>query len=63
MNWRKSSRSDVPQSDCVEVASFQDGLAVGARDSKDPHGPVVALAPAAWRVLLVNLKQGAHDLA
>ncbi|MBW8483238.1 DUF397 domain-containing protein [Actinomadura parmotrematis] len=62
-NWRKSSYSDVPQSDCVEVAPFPEGAAVGTRDSKDPYGPVVSLASTAWRTLLADIKQGAHDLA
>ena len=43
--WRKSSASGA--SGCVEVA-FVDG-AVLVRDSKNPSGPVLQVAPSAWR--------------
>ncbi|GAB3965332.1 DUF397 domain-containing protein [Plantactinospora veratri] len=51
--WKKSSRSNA-QAECVEVADDLDG-AVGVRDSKDPSGPVLAFAPAAWRAFLREL--------
>jgi hypothetical protein len=47
--WRKSSHSGE-QGECVEVARL--GGAVGVRDSKDPGGPALRLAPAAFRGLV-----------
>ncbi|MEW1758807.1 DUF397 domain-containing protein [Streptomyces cyaneofuscatus] len=45
--WFKSSYSDSSNSnECVEVAIAQ--AAVHVRDSKDAHGPRLALAPTAW---------------
>ncbi|MET9977075.1 DUF397 domain-containing protein [Streptomyces microflavus] len=45
--WFKSSYSDSSNSnECVEVATAPG--AVHVRDSKNPHGPRLALTPAAW---------------
>ncbi|MGW8984282.1 DUF397 domain-containing protein [Streptomyces parvus] len=47
LRWFKSSYSDSSNSnECVEVATAPD--AVHVRDSKNPHGPRLALAPATW---------------
>ncbi|MYW99489.1 DUF397 domain-containing protein [Streptomyces sp. PgraA7] len=47
LHWFKSSYSDSSNpNDCVEVATTPD--AVHVRDSKNTHGPRLALAPAAW---------------
>lgn len=54
--WRKSSHSSGSGDDCVEVAAAP-GV-VGVRDSKDPDGARLALAPAAWRSLLDSVKTG-----
>ncbi|WP_244295961.1 DUF397 domain-containing protein [Micromonospora orduensis] len=43
--WRTSTRSN---SECVEMADNPPGI-VGVRNSKDPTGPVLMFAPAAWR--------------
>lgn len=59
--WRKSTRSDNGGSDCVEVARNLPGV-VGIRDSKDPTGPALAVAPATWRTFLADVKHGTHDL-
>jgi hypothetical protein len=48
--WRKSSYSQSPTSDCVEVALGQVGAAV--RDSKNSSGPVLRFGTPAWRELL-----------
>ncbi|MEU4471657.1 DUF397 domain-containing protein [Micromonospora sp. NPDC023888] len=45
--WRKSTRSGGSGGDCVEVADNLPGV-VGVRDSKDPSGPALTFAPAAW---------------
>ncbi|MFV2178398.1 DUF397 domain-containing protein [Actinomadura sp. LOL_016] len=42
--WRKSSYSGPNGGNCVELASLPG--AVGVRDSEDPDGPVLVLAPA-----------------
>ncbi|GAA2639464.1 DUF397 domain-containing protein [Actinomadura fulvescens] len=47
LNWRKSSRSSSQGDTCVEVASMHGAVAI--RDSKDPHGPVLAVTRAALR--------------
>ncbi|SCE93609.1 DUF397 domain-containing protein [Micromonospora chokoriensis] len=48
-DWRTSSRSG--NGECVEVADNLPGV-VGVRDSKDPDGPVLVFAPAAWRAFV-----------
>ncbi|MFI6782437.1 DUF397 domain-containing protein [Micromonospora sp. NPDC050276] len=45
--WRKSTRSSSNGGDCVEVADNLPGV-VAVRDSKDPAGPALTFAPAAW---------------
>ncbi|MFJ3937592.1 DUF397 domain-containing protein [Streptomyces parvus] len=45
--WFKSSYSDSSNpNDCVEVATAPD--VVHVRDSKNLHGPRLALTPVAW---------------
>lgn len=51
--WRKSSRSSGNGGACVEVAGNLPGL-VAVRDSKDPTGPALTFAPAAWRAFLTQ---------
>ncbi|MFG3396553.1 MULTISPECIES: DUF397 domain-containing protein [Streptomyces] len=47
LRWFKSSYSDSSNpNDCVEVATAPDTVHV--RDSKNLHGPRLALTPAAW---------------
>ncbi|SCD71591.1 DUF397 domain-containing protein [Streptomyces sp. DvalAA-19] len=47
LRWVKSSHSDSSNSnECVEVAATPGTVHV--RDSKNVHGPRLALAPAAW---------------
>ncbi|QKG26883.1 regulator [Actinomadura verrucosospora] len=36
---------------------------VAVRDSKDPDGAVLAVAPAGWAALLDGVKAGSFDLA
>lgn len=47
LEWVRSSYSSSGDgNDCVEVAAAPD--AVHVRDSKDVHGPRLAVAPTAW---------------
>jgi hypothetical protein len=59
--WRHSSHSGSTGGQCVEVAAGRDGVAV--RDSKDPGGPVLRFAPAAWRAFLHGTHHGEFDAA
>ncbi len=53
--WRKSSRSQPDNANCVEVAQLDDVVAV--RNSKDPDGSVLFFTIAEWIAFL----GGAHD--
>ncbi|MER6813823.1 DUF397 domain-containing protein [Spirillospora sp. NPDC000708] len=59
--WRKSSHSEGGSGQCVEVAAGERRVAV--RDSKDPDGAVLAVAPSGWASLLADVKAGSLDLA
>jgi hypothetical protein len=60
--WRKASYSGNGGGSCVEVArNFPRTVAV--RDSKDPCGPVLTVAPADWHDFITDVKAGRHDLA
>jgi hypothetical protein len=58
--WRKSSRSDGNNGQCVEVANFDAGVAV--RDSKDKTGPALVFTPAEWDAFIEGAKDGEFDL-
>ncbi|MEU9016101.1 DUF397 domain-containing protein [Actinomadura sp. NPDC048394] len=59
--WRKSGHSGGEGQECVEVAAGERRVAV--RDSKDPDGAVLAVAPSGWASLLADVKAGSLDLA
>jgi hypothetical protein len=48
--WRKSSFSQGGDSDCVEVAFAETGVAV--RDSKNATGATLAVPEVSWRRLV-----------
>ena len=53
MMWRKSSYSGTQSgSSCVELARL--GEAVGIRDSKDPHGPILVVSREALKAALAE---------
>ncbi|MFF9507975.1 DUF397 domain-containing protein [Streptomyces sp. NPDC014724] len=45
-DWQKSSHSGSAGGQCVEVAAHT--AAVHIRDSKNPDGPVLTVAPTTW---------------
>lgn len=57
--WHTSTRSSS-QGQCVEVACNLPGV-VALRDSKDPSGPALVTAPAAWRAFTDAVKDGGFD--
>ncbi|MBT2210026.1 DUF397 domain-containing protein [Actinomadura sp. NEAU-AAG7] len=59
--WRTSSYSSGGEGQCVEVAPLV-GRLVAMRDSKDPDGPMLSIAPGAWTCLMADIKGGVHDL-
>ncbi|QDQ11160.1 DUF397 domain-containing protein [Streptomyces spectabilis] len=52
--WKKSSHSTDDGPDCVEIAPTPSTIHV--RDSKNPDGPQLALAPGAWSEFLCDVK-------
>ncbi|MEV4769919.1 DUF397 domain-containing protein [Micromonospora humida] len=54
--WRKSTRSGSNGGDCVEVADNLPGV-VAVRDSKEPHGPALTFAPAAWATFVGSIRR------
>ncbi len=59
--WRKSSRSSGGGSNCVEVARLPGRIAI--RDSKNPQGAMLVLAPAAFSELIRDVRNGAQARA
>jgi hypothetical protein len=59
--WRKSSYSSSNGGNCVEVASNLPGV-VAVRDSKDPEGGALVLAPEAFSALTEGIRSGAFAL-
>ncbi|MFF4695652.1 DUF397 domain-containing protein [Streptomyces chattanoogensis] len=55
-NYRKSSYSD-DREECVEIATNVPH-AIAIRDSKDPGGPILRLAPAAWTLFRNAVTEG-----
>jgi hypothetical protein len=55
VSWRKSSYSSSNGGNCVEVGTATHNIAV--RDSKDPHGPVIAFSSADWQTFTERLRQ------
>jgi Domain of unknown function (DUF397) len=60
VEWRKSSFSSGSGGNRVEVAINLPGV-IAVRDSKDPDGPALALAPAQWRSFADGVKLGDFD--
>jgi uncharacterized protein DUF397 len=60
MEWRKSSFSNPPDNQCVEVAFSTN--AVGVRDSKNPCCASLVFDQKIWPALLDRCRSGALDL-
>ncbi|MFE7772540.1 DUF397 domain-containing protein [Streptomyces sp. NPDC057445] len=54
--WRKSTYSGDTGGDCIEVAPQPCRIAV--RDSKNPEGPVFAVAPTAFAAFIAAAAEG-----
>jgi hypothetical protein len=54
-DWRKASYSTGNGGNCVEVARNLPGF-VAVRDSKDPDGPALVMAPADWQAFTDRVK-------
>ena len=52
--WRKSTYSGNNGGNCVEVGAADRAIAV--RDSKDPHGPVLAFTAKDWQRFAAQVK-------
>jgi hypothetical protein len=59
--WRKATRSNSNGGNCVEAASLRGIVAV--RDSKNPDGAALVIAPADWQSFTASVKAGRHDLS
>jgi hypothetical protein len=57
--WRKSKRSDPPNSGCISIALVDSCGAI--RDSKDPEGPMIIMDRVRFRNFLRGIKQGKFD--
>ena len=55
--WRTSSYSGNNGGNCVEVGNAANVIAI--RDSKDPHGPVLAFGPKDWQRFADRVKASA----
>jgi hypothetical protein len=62
LSWRKSSYSGNGGGNCVETA-LRLPHTVAVRDSKNPHGPVLTLAPGTWQAFITDVKAGRHNPA
>lgn len=58
--WRKSTLSGPDGGDCVEVAKMSSGHR-GIRDSKNPSGLPLLLAPTEWNAFIKGIKNGEFD--
>ncbi|MFI0154339.1 DUF397 domain-containing protein [Streptomyces lydicus] len=58
VTWRKSSYSNQDGGECVEVSDDFAGVVVPVRDSKNPHGPILAFAADGWSSFVSAVKDG-----
>lgn len=58
VTWRKSSYSNQDGGECVEVSEDFARAVVPVRDSKNPHGPILAFAADGWASFVSAVKDG-----
>lgn len=63
VTWRKSSYSNEPGGDCVEVADNIPGTVVPVRDSKNPQGPVLLIPASSWAAFVTVIRSSARTAA
>lgn len=64
-NWRKSSRSNGQNGNCVEVGFTADGAVTGVRDTKEASSPnrsTLAVGTAQWASFLGAVRSGTVDM-
>lgn len=54
LEWRKSTRTNANNNDCVEVAALRADVAV--RDSKHPDGPQLRFSRSEMRIFAMRIK-------
>lgn len=54
--WFKSSYSDGQGTNCVEAAHLTPAPGIAVRDSKNPAGRALHLAPATWTAFVAHLR-------
>jgi len=52
--WRKSTHSGANGTSCIEVGTAATGVLV--RDTTNRAGAVLTISPAAWRILLAEVR-------
>jgi hypothetical protein len=65
VTWLKSSYSNSSGGSCVEIAILAGAAGehdIAVRDSKDPHGPALAVTARQWRDFTAAIKSHELDL-
>ncbi len=63
VEWRKASYSGTNGGSCVEVSTREVAGRRLVRDSKDPDGGVLTVAPREWKAFIASVKAGKLDLS
>ena len=58
IRWRKATGS-ASDGECTEVACIRETVMV--RDSKNPHGPMLAFSATQWRTFIAATRAGMFD--
>lgn len=64
-SWRKSSRSNGQNGNCVEVGFTDDGAVTGIRDTKEagnPNRATLAVDKAQWANFLDRVRDGSVNM-
>jgi hypothetical protein len=63
VEWRKASRSSSNGGNCVEISTREVAGRRLVRDSKNPGGGVLSLAPRQWQTFVSAAKAGQFSLS